>query len=165
MSKRQVVRIGRQDLVATGTGVLERIAQEDAAHLAAQRAQLAPLPPKALRSSTTEAAWQKEVTQLAVVLGYYVYHPKLSRWSERGWPDLSLLGARALWLELKSDTGQLTAQQVAVILRMQRCGLEVHVLRPAHTLDYVAAILQARGVADLPTPAVPWAAHTSEEDR
>lgn len=78
---------------------------------------------------------------LARRLGFYVYHPHLSRWSERGWPDLSLLGPRALWAECKRDDTHLTEKQVEVIQRMRACGLEVHVWRPWHGLDHVAEVL------------------------
>ena len=102
--------------------------------------------PAAERSSTSEAAWQAQVVRLAQRLGFYVYHPKLSRWSERGWPDLSLLGTRALWLECKRDDTHLSEKQVEVMQRMRACGLEVHVVRPWHGLEAVAELLQ-HGVA------------------
>lgn len=90
----------------------------------------------------SETAWQRLVVELAQRLDYYVYHPKLSRWSERGWPDLSLLGRRALWLEVKSDHGNLTPAQVEVIERMRSCGLEVHVVRPHDGLAAIGEMLQ-----------------------
>ena len=86
------------------------------------------------------------MVRLAQRLGFYVYHPKLSRWSERGWPDLSLLGTRALWLECKRDDTHLSEKQVEVMQRMRACGLEVHVVRPWHGLEAVAELLQ-HGVA------------------
>lgn len=135
------VRMGGREL-PLDSPVLEEVAAAERRRYLDARAQLAPLPPPAERSATTEAAWQKQVVALATRLGFYVYHPKLSRWSERGWPDLSLLGRRALWLECKRDDTQLSEKQVEVMLRMRACGLEVHVVRPWHGIDAVAALLQ-----------------------
>jgi hypothetical protein len=137
------VRLGGREL-PPGSPVLEAVTAADRAVYLRRRAELAPLPPPRERSDTTEAAWQAQVVALATTLGYWSYHPFLSRWSERGWPDLSLLHTgrrRALWLELKRDDTHLTEPQVAVIDMMLGCGLEVHVLRPWHGLERVAAIL------------------------
>lgn len=140
--KRQVeARVGGQAL-PLDSAVLQQVAAADRQAYLALRAELAPLPPVAERGRMLEAHWQKQVVTLAKRLGFYVYHPKLSRWSARGWPDLSLLGSRALWIECKDDDGQLTEAQCEVIGRMRACGLEVHVLRPWHTLEAVAAVLQ-----------------------
>lgn len=140
MSRR--LRVG--DLEVVAPEVLAQLEAEERQRYLAQRAELAPLPPAAERSNMSEGVWQAQVVRVAQALGYYVYHPKLSRWSEQGWPDLSLLGRRALWLELKTDSGQLTERQVEVIMRMQDCGLEVHVLRPWHGLQAVADLLASR---------------------
>lgn len=138
----QAVRVGRTEL-PLDSPVLAQVAAADRAEYLAQRAALAPLPPAAERGPMTEAVWQAQIVRLAQRLGFYVYHPKLSRWSEQGWPDLSLLGRRALWIECKTDAGQLTPAQCEVIVLMRHAGLEVHVLRPWHGIDAVAAILQA----------------------
>lgn len=139
---RQVAaRVGGQALPLDSPILTEVAAAERREYLRA-RAALAPLPPVAERGRMIEAHWQKQVTTLAKRLGFYVYHPKLSRWSARGWPDLSLLGSRALWIECKDDDGQLTEAQVEVIGRMRACGLEVHVMRPWHSLEHVAEVLQ-----------------------
>lgn len=142
----RTVRLGGREL-PLDSELLERAAKIERAAYLAKRAELAPLPPVAERSSMGEAAWQAQVVRLAQRLEFYVYHPKLSRWSERGWPDLSLLGRRALWIECKDDDGQLTEKQVEVVLRMRACGLEVHVLRPWHGLEHVARVLQGVAIA------------------
>lgn len=140
MSRRPAPRVGGQEL-SPDSPVLARVVAEERAAYLAQRAELAPLPPVAERSPTTEAAWQKQITAVASRYGYFVYHPKLSKWSARGWPDLSLLGRRALWIECKDDHKTLTEDQVKVILAMRGCGLEVHVLRPHDGLERVAELL------------------------
>lgn len=144
--RRPVVRLGGRELPLDSELVAAAEAAERLEYLEL-RARLAPLPPAGRRSPMSEAVWQAQVVRLAQRLGFYVYHPKLSRWSERGWPDLSCLGARALWIECKTDAGQLTEPQCEVILRMRACGLEVHVLRPYDGLELVAEILQGHHLA------------------
>jgi len=135
------VRIGGTEL-APDSPVLAQAGALARAEYLALRAELAPLPPVAERTKVLEGHWQKQVVALARALHFYVYHPHLSKWSERGWPDLSLLGSRALWIECKADDGQLSEKQCEVISRMRSCGLEVHVFRPWHTLERVAEVLQ-----------------------
>jgi hypothetical protein len=137
-------RLGGQEL-ELGSAVLEQLADEGRRAYLRRRLELAPLPPPAERSSTTEAAWQRQVLELARRLGWWAYHPHLSLHSERGWPDLSMLHerrGRALFVELKTDRGHLSERQVEVVERMRACGLEVHVWRPWHTLELVAEELQ-----------------------
>lgn len=136
----RAARLGGVEL-ELGSAILEQTAAAERSELVLARARLAPLPPVAERSALSEDRWQAQVIAVINRLGWWCYHPKLSRWSARGWPDLSVLGQRAMWLELKSDSGQLTPEQVAVIERMERCGLEVHVLRPWHGLERVVELL------------------------
>lgn len=143
MKRRQPIRLGGQELPPDSPLLAAAAAQERATYMAL-RSQLAPLPPAAERGPMSEATWQAQVVRLAERLGYYVYHPKLSRWSEQGWPDLSLLGHRALWIECKTDGGHLSPAQADVIMKMRACQLEVHILRPWHGLEQVADILQER---------------------
>lgn len=136
-------RIGGQELEA-GSGLLEEVLSAEHREFRERQQAISPLPPRGERSSMGELQWQNEVISVAKALGYYVYHPKLSRWSERGWPDLSLLHElrrRALWIECKSDRGELTEPQVRVITAMRACGLEVYVLRPHDGLQGVADLL------------------------
>lgn len=138
---RIAARLGSHEL---GGEALEQVAAADRARYLARRLELAPLPPPEARSTTTEREWQGQVLRVAATLGWWSYHPHLSRWSERGWPDLSLLHeglGRALWIECKTDTGHLSESQVAVIDRMLACGLAVHVCRPAHGLEHVGQLL------------------------
>lgn len=138
------VRLGGAELPLADS-ILEQVEASDRAAYLTRRAQLAPLPPVAERTELAETPFQRQIEGLAKRLQVYCYHPKLSRWSERGWPDLSLLGRRALWIECKDDDGQLTEKQVEVIDRMIGCGLEVHVVRPWHGLQVVADILTGTG--------------------
>lgn len=144
-----VVRIGGVEL-GLSDDVAEAARKASAAEDLAERRALAPLPPRGQRSSMTEKVWQGQIIELARrQLGWFVYHPFLSQHSERGWPDLSLLGTRALWIECKTDTGELTAAQAKVIRLMRANDLEVYVLRPWHGLQLVADIL-TKGPQEVP---------------
>ena len=134
-------RIGGQEL-DLGSSVLADIAEQDRRKYIATRGLWAPLPPVRERSRTAELPWQNSIIALARQLQVFTYHPKLSQWSARGWPDLSLLGDRAFWIECKTDSGQLSEHQVDVLGRMMRCGLEVYVFRPWHGLEAVAEAMQ-----------------------
>lgn len=142
-------RLGGQDLLGPeDRDLLAKVDAELHAQYLARRAQLAPLPPPPERSTLAETPWMHQIERVAATLQFYSYHPHLSKWSARGWPDLSLLGTpyatapgKAVWIETKDDKGVLTTEQVKVIDLMLGCGLEVHVLRPWHGLQAVADIL------------------------
>jgi hypothetical protein len=81
----------------------------------------------------TERQWQQQVTDLAKLRGWWVYHPLLSKWSEPGWPDLTLIRPpRMVLAELKSDRGKISdAQRRVFALLDQVDGVESYVWRPA----------------------------------
>lgn len=81
----------------------------------------------------TERSFLKQVTQLAVTLGWRCYHTQLSKWSEAGWPDLALARPpRLLLVELKSEKGKLTPGQQEWLELLRSCnGVEVHLWRPS----------------------------------
>lgn len=63
----------------------------------------------------SEKLFQRQVLELAKIMGWRVYHPFLSKWSERGFPDLTMVRARdrrLLFAELKAEAGRLTPAQV-----------------------------------------------------
>lgn len=97
------------------------------------------------KTLVSEAAFLRQVKDLAKLLGYdFVYHPFLSKWSERGWPDLALArrrDGRFLLAELKSDKGKLTDVQSEVIDLLRSCGLRVEVWRPSD-LEQIAEVLR-----------------------
>lgn len=103
----------------------------------------------------SERNFQRQVVDLAKILGWstteladgsltgLIYHPQLSKWSERGWPDLTLArrrDGRFLLAELKTDRGVVSPRQEAVIDLLRTCGLSVHVWRPAD-LDVIVKVL------------------------
>jgi hypothetical protein len=61
-----------------------------------------------------EAAFQRQVEQLAAFYGWRTYHTHDSRRSAAGFPDLVLIrGPELLFVELKTDRGRLSAAQAA----------------------------------------------------
>lgn len=91
----------------------------------------------------TEREFQRQVLDLAAILGWAVYHPMLSKWSERGWPDLAMVRPpRFILAELKRETGKTTPHQDHWLGMLGACpGIEVHLWRPSD-LDHIADVLR-----------------------
>lgn len=90
-----------------------------------------------------EAEYQAQIVELAEATGWAVYHTYDSRRSNSGWPDLALWrGATLLFLEIKSETGKVTAEQEATIAQLKQVKF-VHaaVCRPRHW-DEIAETLK-----------------------
>lgn len=103
----------------------------------------------------SEAAFQRQVTGLAQLLGWHWAHFRPGR-TERGWatpvsgpigagfPDLVLArprDGRLLFAELKRDGGRTTPQQEAVLDVLRQSGAEVRVWRPSD-IDAIAEELR-----------------------
>ena len=92
----------------------------------------------------TERDFQLQVVQMARLFGWETFHVRAGRTLDSwrtpgsgsmaaGWPDLVLVHPvrrRLLFVELKTDTGKLTAHQERV-LDLLRLVAPVHVWRPA----------------------------------
>ena len=87
----------------------------------------------------SEAAWQSQVVGIARQYGFECFHPPANRPDARGrkqataagWPDLVILGkGRALFVELKSETGRIRPEQVETLRRLAEAGCETAVWRP-----------------------------------
>ncbi len=86
----------------------------------------------------SEAELQRQVVQLAEVLGWSWYHTHDSRRSPAGYPDLHFWHTRkkaSVFVELKTEKGKLRPAQVDTIATMGAAGLQVQVLRPSHWID------------------------------
>lgn len=92
----------------------------------------------------SEKAWQKQVIQLATMLGFRAYHTHLSKWSNPGWPDLVLVRERIIYAELKTDKGKVSAEQAAWLTALAEAGQECYVWRPA-SFESVRETLMRRG--------------------
>jgi len=63
------------------------------------------------------------VREMAVTLGFLVYHTHDSRRSEGGWPDVAIAGhGRLLVRELKRQSGVVTPEQKVWLATLSRCG-------------------------------------------
>lgn len=84
----------------------------------------------------TETELQAKVEEWCGQLGLWTYHhPDPLRVRGNGWPDLVILGTRALFVELKSSDGELSADQGEVGWRLQRAGLDWQVWDPVGLAD------------------------------
>ena len=88
----------------------------------------------------SEAQFQRQVLDLAAICHWSVYHPMLSKWSERGWPDLALVrGDRLIFAELKRENGKTTEHQDRWLGLLRAVpAVEVFLWRPSD-LDALAA--------------------------
>lgn len=83
----------------------------------------------------SEAAFQRQVIDLAILHGWWCWHDQDSRKNRAGLPDLILVKRRVVWAELKVPPRELTSDQEACLARLRAAGAEVHVWRPADWKD------------------------------
>lgn len=73
-----------------------------------------------------------QVIPLLELHGWLVYHTHDSRRSQAGFPDLvAVRGERTIFAELKSETGQPTAEQYEWLVTLHQAGNEVYLWRPS----------------------------------
>jgi len=91
----------------------------------------------------SERDFQRQVLDLARILGWTAYHPMLSKWSERGWPDLAMVRPpRLVFAELKAERGQTTPHQERWLDLLGRCaGVEAYLWRPSD-IERIAEVLR-----------------------
>lgn len=78
-----------------------------------------------------ERAFQSHLTELCAWLGFLVYHTHDSRKSQRGFPDLVIVGhGHTLFRELKTATGRVRPEQQQWIDALQAAGQDAAVWRP-----------------------------------
>jgi hypothetical protein len=91
--------------------------------------------PTAFIPKLSEAQFQQQVIDLAKLHGYtLIYHTHDSRRSQPGFPDLVLVSeqrGRALFRELKTDTGRVSPAQFSWISGMLMAKLNIGVWRPS----------------------------------
>ena len=80
----------------------------------------------------SEGEFQKQVLQLAELLGWLTYHTYDSRRSQAGFPDLVLVkSGRIVFAELKSQKGRVrAAQQTWLDALMRNDHVETYLWRP-----------------------------------
>ena len=80
--------------------------------------------------TVTEKDFTAAVRDLAKLFGWRWYHPFLSKWSEKGYPDVTLVRERIIFAELKTDTGKLTPSQEEWLAALKDASAETYVWRP-----------------------------------
>lgn len=83
--------------------------------------------------SYSEKEFQRQIVELAEMLGWYVYHTFDARRSQRGFPDLALIRPpRLIFAEVKRQKGKVSEHQAAVLELLNRCPhVESYVWRPS----------------------------------
>lgn len=90
----------------------------------------------------TEKQFQEAVVEMAQILGWRVYHTFDSRRSAPGFPDLVLVRDRIVYLELKTETGRISAQQADWIAAINAAGGNALVVRPSQMDEVEKSLLK-----------------------
>ena len=79
----------------------------------------------------SEKEFQAQITTLARLRRWDIYHTFFSVRSAPGFPDLTLCRPpRLLFVEVKTDMGKLTIEQDDWLARLRACGARALVWRP-----------------------------------
>ena len=91
----------------------------------------------------TEEQFESQIRDLAKIYGWLYYHPFLSKWSERGWPDVALCRPpRLILAELKTETGKVSPYQEKWLDALRQCeGVECFLWRPVD-IEKIVGILR-----------------------
>ena len=91
----------------------------------------------------TEKEFMSQVKDLAKIYHWKFYHPFLSKWSERGYPDITLIRPpRIIFAELKREGGVLSPSQQEWAELLRACpGIEYYLWRP-NNIEDILTILQ-----------------------
>ena len=97
----------------------------------------------AVASLVTEKQFLAQVRDLSAMLGWRLYHPWLSKYSESGWPDVALVRPpRVVLAELKTESGKVSPSQREWLDLLARCpGVETYLWRPTD-IDTIAEVLR-----------------------
>lgn len=95
----------------------------------------------------TERELQEQVRLMCAQLGLYHYHTHDSRRSQAGWVDSTIINTRTgrlMFRELKTQSGQMTADQKMIGYALTAGGFDWALWRPADLIDgAIAAELAA----------------------
>lgn len=94
----------------------------------------------------SEKVWSQQFAHLFATFGWHGYHPWLSVYSDRGFPDWVLCNEaqrRIIFVELKTEAGKLSAKQELWRDRLLACGQEWYCWRPSQ-FDAAAAVLRGK---------------------
>lgn len=92
-----------------------------------------PLPcaPEPMPPEIGEKEFQAKVIEYAESRGFLCYHTFDSRRSKAGFPDLVCVRERAVWIELKAESGTLSKAQREWRDALKRAGAEWWEFRPS----------------------------------
>lgn len=118
---------------------------------------------------TTELQWQRVIEEAAGYLGYLTYHTYFSKRSQKGFPDLYLVGrGRAILIECKKEKGGVVSIDQAIWLETLRANGQLAILARPRDWDTVYMALsedeftlpeyreQVRGYGEMILPALTW---------
>ena len=92
----------------------------------------------------TEKDFERQVRDLAKLFGWKYYHPFLSKWSERGFPDVTLVRPpRIIFAELKSEKGKVSPAQQEWLDLLGNVGdkdVQVYIWRPSQIEEIVEVL-------------------------
>lgn len=91
----------------------------------------------------SEAQYSDRIVQWAKINGWLVYHTFYSGRSQQGFPDLTLVRwGRLVFIEVKSETGRLSASQQQWIALLDSVeGISAVVARPSNW-EFIASLLK-----------------------
>ena len=104
---------------------------------------VATVPQREVLPPISEREFMRQVVEVAALFGWTVYHPQLSKWSERGYPDLTLVRPpRIVFIECKTEKGKTTIHQDRWLRLLGDCpGVEVMLARPSD-FERIAELLR-----------------------
>lgn len=92
----------------------------------------------------TESVLQRSITQAARGLGFKVFHHLYAVGSERGYPDLTIVGHGHIFVwELKGPKPKVYPEQLAWIDALQEAGVDARIIYPEDYDDALAALQAA----------------------
>lgn len=101
----------------------------------------------------TEAQFQADILDAVRKFGLHAYHTHDSRRSQKGFPDLVIVGATdVLFRELKTMTGTVTPEQKYWLTMLRLAGADARVWRPDEWPDVITRELRALGRLSAPPP-------------
>lgn len=103
----------------------------------------------ATTTQLTEAQMQKGLIAAAKSLGYRCYHTTYSIGSERGFPDLHIVGhGKQFVFELKGPRGKVSEDQEDWIAAYDDAGVQAFVIWPSNYDQVLDMLMEATNVHD-----------------
>lgn len=97
-----------------------------------------------LPRSWSERLFQAKVIEILKFYSWLYYHTADSRRSVGGFPDLVACRERLVYVELKTETGELSADQQRWQEALRRAGEETYVWRPSDLVTIVRVLEEYR---------------------